>query len=53
MDVMIYHLIAFELENTAMINVKGIDFRYAIWNMTRNDAINRFSNSELDDKRSL
>ena len=46
-------MIAFELENIAMIHVKGIDFRYAIWNMARNDAITRFSNSELDDKRSL
>ena len=30
-----------------------IDYRCVIWNMTRNDAINRLDHSKLDDERSL
>ena len=33
-----------------MLNVKGIDYRCALWNITRNDAINMLGNSILDDK---
>ena len=36
-----------ELENIAIL--KSIDYRCVIWNMTRNDAINRLNNSKLDD----
>ena len=43
----------YELENIAILNVKGVDYSALIWNMTRNDAINRLNNSELDDKGSL
>ena len=43
----------YELENIAKLNVKGVDYSALIWNMTRNDAINRLNNSELDDKGSL
>ena len=46
-------MMAFELENIAILNIKGIDYRCVIRNMTRNDAINRLNNSELDDKGSL
>ena len=45
-------MMAYELENIALLNVKGVDYRCVIWNMTRNDAINRLSNSKLDDKGS-
>ena len=42
-----------ELENIAILNVKGINYRCVLWNMTRNDAINRLNYSKLDDKGTL
>ena len=44
---------AYELENIAILNVKGIDYRCILWNMTRNDVINRLNNSKLDFKGTL
>ena len=46
-------MMAYELENIAMLNIKGIDYRFVLWNMTKNDASNRLNNSKLDDKGSL
>ena len=46
-------MMAYKLENVSIQNAKGVDYRCAIWNMIRNDAINRLNNSELDDKGSL
>ena len=46
-------MMTYELENTAILNVKGIDYRYILWNMTKIDAINRLNNSKLDNKRTL
>ena len=46
-------VMAYGLENVAILNVKGVDYRCVLWNMTRNDAINRVNNSELDDKGTL
>ena len=46
-------MIAHKLKNIAILNVKGVGYRYVLWNMTRNDAINRFNNFELDDKSTL
>ena len=43
----------FRLENIAILNIKGVDCRCVVWNMSRNDAINRLNNSELDDEGSL
>ena len=42
-------MIAYGLKNIAILNVKGVDYRFVLWNMTRNDAINRLNNSELDE----
>ena len=39
-------MMAYESEYIAMLNVKGIDYRCFIWNMTRNDTINRLDNYE-------
>ena len=39
MDVTI-SMMAYELENIAILNVKGVDYRCVIWNMTRSDAVN-------------
>ena len=35
------------------MNVKSVDYRSVLWNMTKNDAINRLNNSKLDDKDTL
>ena len=43
-------MMAYELENIAILNVRGVDYRCVILNMTRNDAINRLNNSKFDDK---
>ena len=51
-DVMI-PMMAYELENIAILKVKVVDYRCVIWNMTGNYAINRLNNSGLDDKGSL
>ena len=45
-------MMAYDLKNIAILNVKGIDYRCVIWNMTRNDAINRLNNSKLHGKGS-
>ena len=46
-------MMAYELENITILNVKGVDYRCVIWNMTKNDAINRLNKSKLNDKGSL
>ena len=46
-------MILYELENIAILDAKGIDYRYALWNMARNNATNSLNNSELDDKGSF
>ena len=43
-------MIPYELENIAILNVKGVDYRCVLWNMTKNDAIKLFNNSRLDNK---
>ena len=43
-------MIAYELENIAILNVKGVDYRCVLWNMTKNDAIKLLNNSRLDNK---
>ena len=40
----------YEFKNIAILNVKGVDYRCVLWNITRNDAINRLNNSKLNDK---
>ena len=43
-------LMTYELEIIAILNVKGVDYRCVLWNITRNYAINMLSNSKSDDK---
>ena len=51
MGVMIYlSMMAYKFENLVILNIKGIDYRCVIWNMSKSDAINRLNKSELDDK---
>ena len=44
---------AYELENIVILDIKGVDYRCVIWNMTRNGAINMLKISKLNDKGSL
>ena len=32
-------MLAYELKNIAILNVKGVDYRCVLWNMSKNDAI--------------
>ena len=41
---------AYELKNIAILNVKGVDFRWLLWGISRYEAVNRLSNSALEDK---
>ena len=43
-------VMAYELKNIAILNVKGVDYRCVLLNMTKNDAINLLNNSWLDNK---
>ena len=52
-NVIVYQIMAYDLENIVILNVKNVDYRCVLWNMTRNDAINRLNNSKLDDQGTL
>ena len=41
---------AYELKNTAIVNLKGVDFRCILWGISRDEAVNRLNNSALEDK---
>ena len=43
-------VMAYELKNIAIQNVKGVDNRCILWNMTKSDAVNLLNNSVLDNK---
>ena len=44
---------AYDLKNIAILNAKGIDYRRILWNISRDEAVNRFNNSVLEDKGAL
>ena len=46
-------ILNYELENITILKVKGVDYRGVLWNMTKNDTINRLNNSKLNDKVTL
>ena len=46
-------MMAYELKNIAILNVKGVDYRCVFWGVTKTEAINMLSNSKLDDKGTL
>lgn len=46
-------MMAFGLENIAILNAKGAGYKYIIWNMNRTDAINRLNSYKFDDGCSL
>ena len=37
---------AYELKYIAILNLKGVDYRYVLWNMSKTDVINRLNNSK-------
>ena len=41
---------AFELKNIAILKVKGFDYRYILWGISINEAVNILNNSVLEDK---
>ena len=41
-------MIAYELKNIAILNVKSADFRCMLWGISRDDAVHRLNNSVLD-----
>ena len=43
-------MMAYRLEKIVILSIKVVNYRYVLWNITRNDAINRLNTSELDDK---
>ena len=40
----------YELKNIAILNVKGVDFRYILWDISRDEAVSMLNNSVLEDK---
>ena len=43
----------YKLKNIAILNVKGVDFRSALWRISRDEAVISLINSVLEDKRVL
>ena len=40
---------AYEFKNIAILNAKGVYFRYILWGISRDEAVNRLNNSVLED----
>ena len=43
-------MMAYELKNIAILNAKGVDYRFILWGISRDEAVNRLNNSVLEDK---
>ena len=43
-------MVVYDLKNFIILNIKGVDYRCYVFNMSRNDAITLLSNSVLDNK---
>ena len=43
-------MMAYEVKNIGILNAKGIDHRCILWDISKNDTINRLNNSVLEDK---
>ena len=44
---------AYELKDTAVLNVKGFDFRCIVRGISRDEAVNRLNNTMLENKSLL
>ena len=43
-------MMAYELKSIAILNAKGIDYSCILWDISKNDAVDRLNNSVLEDK---
>ena len=43
-------IVVYDQKNFMILNIKGIDYRCYVFNMSRSDAINLLNNSRLDNK---
>ena len=43
-------MVVYDLNNFMILNIKGVDYRCYVFNMSRSDAINLLNNSWLDNK---
>ena len=41
---------AYNLKNIAILSAKGVDYRCLLWNISRDEAVNKLNNSVLEDK---
>ena len=41
---------AYELKNIAILNIKGVNFRFILWGISRDKAVNRLNSSVLQNK---
>ena len=46
-------MVVYDLKNCMILNIKGVDCRCYVFNMSRSDAINLLNNFCLDNKRVL
>ena len=44
---------AYNLKNIAISNAKSIDYRCVLWNISRDEVVNRLNNYVLEDKSAL
>ena len=44
---------AYELKDIAILDVKGVDYRCILWDISRNEAVNFVNNFVLEDKRCI
>ena len=42
--------VAYDLKNIALLNAKDVDYQCILWNISRDEAVNRLNNSVLEDK---
>ena len=43
-------MMGYELKNIAILNAKSVDHRCILWDISTDEAVNRFKNSVLEDK---
>ena len=43
-------MVVYDLKNFMILNIKGVDYRCYVFNMSRSDVINLLNNSWLDNK---
>ena len=43
-------IVVYDLNDYMILNIKGIDYRCCVFNMSKNDAMNLLNNSMLDNK---